>query len=90
MRSGGGPARLLLLNPLTLEPVKRSAEEVYVDSFVLIQGGAIYAVPKSGNDFRLGRFDENLALDARSPMAVDRDSSLALDAQDLSQKAQVK
>jgi hypothetical protein len=62
---------------LTLEPVKRSSEEVYADSFVLIQGGAIYAVLKSGNDFRLGRFDENLKLAARSPMAVDPDSSLS-------------
>jgi Borrelia P83/100 protein len=77
-RSPGGAAYLFQLNPLTLEPIKRSAEEVYADSFVLIQGGAIYAVLKSGNDFRLGRFDENLALAARSPMSVDRDSSLAL------------
>jgi hypothetical protein len=77
-RSSGGPAYLFQLNPLTLEPIKRSAQEVYADSIVLIQGGAIYAVLKSGNDFRLGRFDENLALAARSPMSVDRDSSLAL------------
>ena len=105
--AAGGPAHLLLLNPLTLEPAKRSAEEVYQDSFLLIQGGAIYAVLKSGNDFRLGRFDENLKLAARSPVTVDRDSSLALfadrvyvssagrdilalDAQDLSQRAQVR
>jgi hypothetical protein len=105
--SPGGPAYLFLLNPLTLEPAQRSGEEVYADSFVLIQGGAIYAVLKSGNDFRLGRFDENLKLAARSPMSVDRDSTialfadrvyvnlpsrniLALDAQDLSQKAVVK
>jgi len=105
--AAGGPAHLLLLNPLTLEPARRSAEEVYQDSFVLIQGGSIYAVLKSGNDFRLGRFDENLQLAARSPVTVDRDSSLALfadrvyvssagrdilalDAQDLSQRAQVK
>ena len=105
--SAGGPAHLLLLNPLTLATVKRSSEEVYADSFVLIQAGAIYAVLKSGNDFRLGRFDENLSLAARSPVAVDRDTSLALfadrvyvssaardilalDAQDLSQKAQVR
>ncbi len=105
--SAAGPARLFLLNPLTLEPVKRSSEEVYADSFVLIQGGAIYALLKSGNEFRLGRFDENLKLAARSPMAVDRDSTLALfadrlyassasrdilalDAQDLSQKAVVR
>ena len=65
--SAGAAAHLLLLNPLTLEPVKRCAEEVYAESFVLIQGGAIYAVLKSGNDFRLGRFDENLKLAARSP-----------------------
>jgi hypothetical protein len=105
--SAGGPAHLLLLNPLTLEPVKRSAEEVYQDSYLLIQGGAIYAVLKSGNDYRLGRFDENLKLAARGLVPVDRDTSLALfadrlyassaardilalDAQDLSQQAQVK
>ena len=76
--SPGSPARLFLLNPLTLEPVKRSAEEVYADSFVLLQAGAIFAVLKSGSDYRLGRFDENLNLAARSPMSVDRDSSLAL------------
>jgi hypothetical protein len=76
--SSGAPAHLILLNPLTLEPARRSAEEVYADSFVLIQGGAIYAVLKSGSDFRLGRFDENLKLAARSPMSVDRDTSLAL------------
>jgi hypothetical protein len=105
--SAGGPAYLFLLDPLTLQPVKRSAEEVYEDSFVLLQAGSIFAVLKSGRDYRLGRFDEELALAARSPMSVDRDSSLALfadrvyvsspardilalDAQDLTQKATVR
>ena len=105
--SAGAAAHLLLLNPLTLEPVKRCSEEVYAESFVLIQGGAIYAVLKSGDEFRLGRFDENLKLAASSSVAVDRDSSLslftdrvyvssaardilALDAQDLRQKAVVR
>jgi len=105
--SPNDPARLILLDPLSLKPVKRSSEEVYADSFVLIQGGSIYAVVKSGNEHRLARFDENLALAARSAAAVDRDSSLslfadriyvdsaarailALDARDLSLKAQVR
>jgi hypothetical protein len=105
--SPNAPARLLLLDPLTLQPVKRSGEELYADSYLLIQGGSIYAVVKSGNEYRLARFDENLAQAARSSAAVDRDSSLslfadriyvnsasrdvlALDARDLSQKAQVR
>jgi hypothetical protein len=76
--SANAPARLILLNPLTLEPLARSTEEVYADSFVLIQAGAIYAVVKSGSEHRLARFDEKLALTARSPAAVDKDSSLSL------------
>jgi hypothetical protein len=105
--SANAPARLMLLDPLSLQPVKRSSEEIYTDSFVLIQGGSIYAVVKSGSEYRLARFDENLVQAARSAAAVDRDSSLsffaprvyvssaareilALDAGDLSQKAQVR
>ncbi len=105
--SPSAPARLVLLDPLNLQPVKRSSEELYADSFVLIQGGSIYAVVRSGREYRLARFDENLAQAARSAAAVDRDSSLALfagriyvnsptreilalDAGDLSQKAQVR
>ena len=76
--SASGPAYLFLLDPLTLQPAKRSVEEVYADSFVLLQAGSIFAVLKSGGDHRLGRFDENLKLTALSPMGVDRDSSLAL------------
>jgi hypothetical protein len=72
------PARLLLLDPLGLKPLKRSGEELYPDSYVLIQGGSIYAVVKSGNEYYLARFDENLAQAALSSVAVDRDSSLAL------------
>lgn len=104
--AASGPARLILLDPLTLKPKTRSAEEVYEESFVLIQGGAVYAVLKKGREYRLGRFDEKLVLAASSPMSVDKDSSLslftdrvyvnsaarqvlALDALDLSLKAQV-
>jgi UDP-N-acetylglucosamine:LPS N-acetylglucosamine transferase len=49
--SSSGPARLLLLDPLALQPAKRSSEEVYAESFVLIQGGSIYAVVKSGKEY---------------------------------------
>jgi hypothetical protein len=105
--SPNAPARLMLLDPLSLQPVKRSSEELYAESFVLIQGGSIYAVVKSGREYRLARFDDNLVQAARSASAVDKDSSLslfadrvyvnsasreilALDARDLSQKAQVR
>ncbi len=76
--SPGAPARLVLLEPLGLAPVKRSSEELYADSFVLIQGGSIYAVVRSGREYRLARFDDNLVRAAISSTAVDRDSSLAL------------
>jgi hypothetical protein len=72
------PARLMLLDPLSLVEAKRSAEEVYRDSYVLLQAGSIYAVVRRGSEHRLGRFDTQLTLTALSDLAVDADSSIAL------------
>jgi len=72
------PARLFALDPRSLREVRRSAEEIYPDTFVLIQGGSIYAVVAAGGEYRLGRFDEALRLAATSSVPVDRDSSFSL------------
>jgi len=72
------PAFLLLLDPRSLEPAVRSAEEVYADSFLALQGGSIYAVLEGSPSHRLGMFDEDLKLVASSPLPVDRDSAIAL------------
>ncbi len=74
----GGPSsavRLMLLHPLSLEKQAQSTETLYPDSYLLIQGGAIYAVTADG---RLGRFDEKLELAARSEAPVERDSAFSL------------
>ncbi|MBN1834661.1 MAG: hypothetical protein JW820_02360, partial [Spirochaetales bacterium] len=72
------PARLFALDPQTLREVRRSQEEVYADTFVLIQGGSIYAVISAAGEYRLGRFDDRLRLAASSSVPVDRDSSFSL------------
>lgn len=77
--AAGGPARLVLLDPANLQEIRRSAEEVYGDSFVLLQGGAVYAVTRSADGrFRLGRFDRDLRLTVASAEAVDRDSAFVV------------
>jgi hypothetical protein len=72
------PVRLFALDPRTLKEARSSAEEVYPETIVLIQGGSIYAVLSTGGEYRLGRFDEELRLSASSPVPVDRDSSFSL------------
>jgi hypothetical protein len=72
------PVRLFALDPRSLKEVRRSEQEVHSDTFVLIQGGSIYAVVSTGGEYRLGRFDEQLRLAATSSVPVDRDSSFSL------------
>ena len=72
------PVRLFALDPRSLREVRRSEQEVHSETFVLIQGGSIYAVLSMGGEYRLGRFDEQLQLAAASSVPVDRDSSFSL------------
>ena len=76
--SAGSPARLMLLEPLTLKETTRSWEEIYPESCVLLQASSIYAVLQSGGRHYLGRFDETLQLISRSEEAVDKDSAFFL------------
>jgi len=76
--SAASPARLMLLEPLTLKETTRSWEEIYPESCVLLQASSIYAVFQSGDEYRLGRFDEALQLISQSEEAVDRDSAFFL------------
>jgi hypothetical protein len=72
------PARLMLLEPLTLKETARSWEEIYPESYVLLQSNSIYAVFRSQNEYRLGRFDEALQLISQSEQTVDKDSAFFL------------
>jgi hypothetical protein len=72
------PARLMLLEPLTLKETTRSWEQIYPESYVLLQASSIYAVFQSGGEYFLGRFDEALQLISQSEEAVDRDSAVFL------------
>ena len=68
----------MLLEPLTLKETTRSWEEIYPESYVLLQASSIYAVLQSGGRHYLGRFDETLQLISRSEEAVDKDSAFFL------------
>jgi hypothetical protein len=76
--SAASPARLMLLEPLTLKETTRSWEEIYPESYVLLQASSIYAVFQSGGGYYLGRFDEALQLISQSEEAVDKDSAFFL------------
>jgi hypothetical protein len=76
--SASSPARLMLLEPLTLKETSRSWEEIYPESYVLLQASSIYAVFQSGGQYYLGRFDEALQLISQSGEAVDKDSAFFL------------
>ncbi|UCF97285.1 MAG: hypothetical protein JSV89_19240 [Spirochaetaceae bacterium] len=76
--SATSSARLMLLEPLTLKETTRSWEAIYPESYVLLQSNSIYAVFSSGNEYRLGRFDEALQLISQSEEIVDRDSAFFL------------
>ncbi|MBN2551586.1 MAG: hypothetical protein JXB06_02400 [Spirochaetales bacterium] len=76
--NAASPARLMLLDPLTLKETARSWEAIYPESYLLLQASSIYAVFDSGGEYRLGRFDEALQLISRSEETVDRDSAFFL------------
>jgi hypothetical protein len=76
--SSSSPARLMLLEPLTLKETTRSWEEIYPESYVLLQASSIYAVFQSGGQYYLGRFDEALQLISQSGETVDKDSAFFL------------
>jgi hypothetical protein len=76
--SATSPARLILLEPLTLKETTRSWEEMYPDTYVLLQASSIYVVFRSGSEYRLGRFDEALQLISQSEQSVDKDSAFFL------------
>lgn len=72
------PARLMLLEPLTLKETARSWEEIYPETCVLLQASSIYAVFRSGSEYLLGRFDEAIQLISQSEQSVDKDSAFFL------------
>lgn len=68
----GGAVRLMLLNRETLEAAVETEEEVFHDTAVLVREDAVYAVVNDGGASYLGRFDQELRLEARSQEAVTR------------------
>ncbi len=73
-------ARLALLHPATLEPIRWSEEEVHPQGMIFLQGESVYTLvraPGQAGGWRLGRFDGRLTLAARSEEAVRPESYLA-------------
>ncbi len=73
----GAVARLVLLHPASLEPVRWSEPEVHPLGMIFLQGESLYTVVRLDGAWRLGRFDGRLALAAASSEAVRPDGFLA-------------
>jgi hypothetical protein len=67
-----GLSRLLLVDSESLEPAAVGSDRVYPQSSFVVQGrNEIYAVVEVDEDWRVGRFDGSLALEAYSAELVE-------------------
>lgn len=65
-RGSGGRNALGLLDAETLELSAVSGENVYDNTYILLDGSSIYAIVQRDNGWKLGRFDGELSLQAES------------------------
>jgi hypothetical protein len=68
----GGAVRLMLLDRETLDTATEADQDVFHDTAVLVREDAVYAVVNDGGGTYLGRFGQDLELEARSEEAVTR------------------
>jgi hypothetical protein len=68
--SGSDAARLVLIDPVSLETLVEGGEEIHPDSDLDARNGEIFAVVEAEGDWYLGRFDDDLGLLRRSQIAV--------------------
>ncbi len=67
----GGAVRLIVLDAETLEMEIQGEDELYIDSAVVIDGTDIYAVINTDGEYKLGRFNRDLARQAQSELLID-------------------
>lgn len=68
--SRNGAVKLILLSPDTME-IQAESNEIVAENSVLIQDGSdYYCVIKDGSSWVLAKYDQNLSLKLKSPVAV--------------------
>jgi hypothetical protein len=67
---GSGAVRLIELNGDSLEMAKQGEDDISPQSLLWTDGSGLYAIASSGGKLYLARFNTDLVLEARSPVAV--------------------
>jgi len=77
---GNGAVRLVEINQNTLEMAKQGNDDILTGSLIWVNANDLYAitVDLSNNSCYLGRFDVNLALQAKSAVTVHTNASIVI------------
>lgn len=75
---GGGETRALLLDEETLEVVEESEGGIYAGTTVTVAGEELYMVVREEGSWRVGRFNEELALQRSSVVAVNPNTDIVI------------
>jgi hypothetical protein len=68
---GNGAVRLIEINPRSLEMVSQGDDDVHPGSLIWVNGSDLYAITANrDNTFNLGRFNTDLALQAKSKINI--------------------
>jgi len=76
--TGTGAVRLVEINQNSLEMAKQGDDNIRTGSLLWVNGNDLYALTLTDNKCYLGRFDTNLALQAKSAVAVHQEASVTI------------
>jgi hypothetical protein len=77
---GNGAIRLIEINPRTLEMVKQGDVDLQANSLIWVNGSDLYAITidLDSKTLNLGRFNTDLALQAKSKIAVHPNATVSI------------
>jgi hypothetical protein len=77
---GNGAIRLIEINPRTLEMVKQGDVDMHANSLIWVNGSDLYAITidLASGTLNLGRFNTDLALQAKSQIAVNPNATVSV------------
>ena len=77
---GGGAIRLIEINSSTLEMAKQGNDDIHPNSLIWVNGSDLYAITAdlTNGTLNLGRFNADLALQAKSKIAVPANAAVTI------------
>ena len=77
---GGGAIRLIEINGSTLEMVKQGNDDIHPNSLIWVNGSDLYAITAdlTNGTLNLGRFNADLALQAKSTITVPANAAVSI------------